>query len=269
MTPQAALLEAREAAERVAQSDEHTWAAAPPPPRHPPPPPLPPPQQQHVPPLMDEDVEVLLDAELGVALYAYNDVLLRIDEAVEGSRLDVVGLNAQRTYMQIDGKPALGPTFLQHAPRLFCYGSTEHYSLLHFGEALAATLEERSSLASAALFGLPECEMRRRVTLLRRRWPHEKRNQPLVPKSRDGLSITRHIRAPASIGTTADNNSETAERVLRSQLRAHRGLHAARAITRHAGRCYCGGEPLVSAADDTLAGLLGVPMAADDDAFEA
>ena len=249
---------------------------------------------------MARDVEVIIDAVLSVALYRYNDVLLRIDETVAGSRLDALALNTARVYLQIDGQPPLGPSFLARAPRLRQYGASSHYNLLQLGgESPATALDGRPPLKSCEVYGLPEGEARRRVTLLRRRWPHELA-QLALPQADEGSEGSEGTPTGAVTGAgdagdagtagsceasscsydgsgASDAVTDAEQRRLQSELRAQRVLSSAAALQRDAGRRYRGGERvptrtltrtedarsacalIVALQQDALGGLLELP----------
>ena len=104
---------------------------------------------------------------------------------------------------------APGHGLLQHAARVFVYGATECYACLHVGDALASAVSARPDLATCTLYRVPEGEVLRRITLLRRRWPHEMRavaSARAATAQRDGAAHarcgTRSARAQCGSGAS-------------------------------------------------------------------
>ena len=126
-----------------------------------------------------------------------------------GLGIDPSVINGSRVYLQVDGFPTRGRSLLQHAARVFVYGATECYACLHVGDALASAVSARPDLATCTLYRVPEGEVLRRITLLRRRWPHEMRavaSARAATAQRDGAAHarcgTRSARAQCGSGAS-------------------------------------------------------------------
>ena len=140
-----------------------------------PPPPTPPPPFGY---------EVTFSGHAHIALYAYNDLLLRSD-GPHGVSLDSSSVNEQRTYLQVDGWPADGVDGLTERPpwRLYMYGASEHYSKLHLGHNVDTSPSGRfPELSACDVFRLEEGEALRHITLFRERTrPTEASPAPQAP----------------------------------------------------------------------------------------
>lgn len=114
--------------------------------------------------------EVLFSGEARVSVYSYNDIMLR-KEGPYGVALDAFTINEHRTYLQIDGYPADGIWQLSERPewRLFMYGSSAHFNLLHLGQNSAhdSPAERFPELATSDIYRLAEGEALRRITIFR------------------------------------------------------------------------------------------------------
>ena len=277
------------------------------------------------PPSAPTDFEVLFDAEIRAAFYSYNDILLRRTEVssvsseaasasssiapaaslVDDPSLNAGGLgidpsvvNGSRVYLQVDGYPTLGPALVQGLPRAFIYGATPFYACLHLGSSLGVSISDRPDMATCRVYDVPEGEAMRRITLLRRRWPHEiggrgegpsggegeggVAEQPTAASADDAVAGTDCSRSRssshASDAIAVDASSTVAEAKAASaaaQLGSRRqrtllALSAAASLQEdaevHVGRCVPGGmgvraapTPADAERDATLEALLGFP----------
>ena len=227
------------------------------------------------------DFELLLEVEALVCFYEYNDILIR----AEGLHLDPRVLNGGRTYLQVDDFPKVGRG-LSALPRLFLYDQSDYYYMLHLGDELATEASERGDVNTSALYRVPPGEARRKLTLLRRRWPHEQQQthessralvisqscamaDPQMPLNRAGPDSARALcgsgaySGGTSVGTSlpppisqrsissagdhaAGEHTEMAAR----RERTARALRVAAAVREDAGKCWPGGVPLAGLRPD-------------------
>ena len=135
----------------------------------------------------DPRYEVLFDGSARVALYNYNDILLRKD--TPGLVVDPNDMNGPfPAYLVIDGWTPLGTDAGHLPPRVLAYSSSEHYYMLKLAKApplgslhtshlpshavaaaAATTVEVDYEVGSAAAYRLTEGEALRHVQLLRER----------------------------------------------------------------------------------------------------
>ena len=127
----------------------------------------------------DGRYETLFDGYARVALYGYNDILIRRE--TEGLDIDEGDINGRyAAYLSIDGWTPLGSGPGSPPPRVIVYGASPHYHLLKLATSAkppapplapdAAMLEHAPlDIASAAAYRVEEGEALRRVRLLRER----------------------------------------------------------------------------------------------------
>ena len=147
-----------------------SWLAVPPSPRTPPrsPPPfaamrpssLVAPSSQAAMPV--EAYETVYEGAVRVALYTYNDLLVRRGEAELDDALERATSNSA-PLLCIDGLAPLGTDAHAPPPRVLSYGSSAHYHLLRLSV----------DVGTAGAYRLPEGEALRRVRLLREPPPGE------------------------------------------------------------------------------------------------
>ena len=111
-------------------------------------------------------LEVVLEAELQVALYADNDLLLRVPPP-HGCELSEAMLHGVAPcVLQLDGVPPLHELDpARH--RVWLYGATASHNLLHLGPSLQRDASARPPLSTARFFSAEEDDAVRHVRLLR------------------------------------------------------------------------------------------------------
>ena len=244
------------------------------------------------------DFEVLAYADAWpCSLYEYNDILLRRDPP-RGQPLDADVINAGRTYLQVDGYPALGAEMVDAVPRVFVYGQSDFYTMLHLGETLAPTADGRPDVNTSSLYRVAPGEAKRRVSLVRRRWPHEEEPgaargghaadaEATSARARcgsheadgDGDVSTSSLPPPISQRSGSSRRARPARMPREKRDQTLNALRCAAAVREDAGKVWPGGVPLAESEklgmqhlgaapavdDETLHALLGFP----DDALEA
>ena len=126
----------------------------------------------------DQRYELLFEGHARVALYSYNDILIRKD--TPGLALDAIDINGPyAAYLSVDGWTPLGPSPEEPPPRVIVYGASPHYHLLKLATSLpgppsqhhpdAAVALAELDTSSAEAYRLSEGEALRKVQILRER----------------------------------------------------------------------------------------------------
>jgi hypothetical protein len=114
----------------------------------------------HAEPRGTKQYETLYDGAARVALYGYNDILIRKGTA----ELDDAACCTSSLVLVIDGWSPLGPDAQAPPPTVAMYGASPHYLMLQMSVG---------ELSSAAAYRLPEGEALRHIKLLRELPPGE------------------------------------------------------------------------------------------------
>jgi len=240
------------------------------------------------------EFEVLAESDAcPCSLYEYNDLLIRCDPPT-GLALDASVINAGRTYLQIDGYPAIGADLVANVPRVFMYGQSAYHAMLHLGDELAHNADARVDLNSCELYKMPQGEAKRHLVLLRRKWPHEleqgathaptgaERALPLVSararcgsrEDPDEASSNSSLPPPISQRSGSSRRDRPVRMPREAREQTLNALRCAAAVREDAGRVWPGGVPLAKSVtrpigaaaavdEDTLHALLGFPDAED------
>ena len=119
------------------------------------------------PPAVSElDMETVFEGSLKVALYDYDDILVRSAPPYGHAFVESEVNSGAPLYLQVNGKPQLS-ILVKPAHRLFMYGGSSAYGHFHLGEGLASTLGERPALSTQAFYAEGGDEEVRRVRVLR------------------------------------------------------------------------------------------------------
>ena len=177
--------------------------------------------------LTEADMDVFFEGRLPVALYDWNDLLIRVRHGdgalMPGAQFALTavlsGGEGQLLFMQLDGRPHVS-ALVQPFHRLWGYGEAgTAYAAFHLGgDRPEVRLAKRAELSTRILYGPPPASDALGLTLERR----DERRDESRDESRAELSMVVRILAPrtAAARAAALGESGAAKRMRASELMA-------------------------------------------------